>query len=1178
MGARSGSHPTDATLQALAEGRLTDAAARQLTEHLDVCPECRARAGSLTDNRAGGQGNDSRPPSAPAALKAAPPAGVPRELADLAGYEVVRELGRGGMGVVYLARNKMMDRLEVLKMVSKAQVGRPEAIERFLQEIRSAARLIHPNVATAFSVHALGDLLVLAMEYVDGDDLAKVVRLRGALPVANACYCIYQAAMGLQRGHEAGMVHRDIKPGNLLLTRQGKRDVVKIVDFGLAKAKTEVPEDRDLTGTNQMMGTPGYTAPEQLLDAKSADIRADVYSLGCTLYCLLTGSRAFQGNSVYQVLLEQEKGQVIPLREYRSDLPDGLQEVVSRMMAKEPADRFQTPADVARALAPFFKMGLRESLLPAGGSPDARPAAETIGSLQSADTLPPKEPGPHPRQPLPGPIPVTGQSPAGSSAAAESSVVVCPQCAAVLSVRAGLLGKRVKCKKCTTVFVANAGAPPAGEVVTPSEPISRAESVPPGPRTAPRITDLPTVLPGAGGPRPGTQVARPAAQEDDPIFEAEPESGPPGGISAWNWVALAGAAVVVFTLVGAVTALLVNPSLLDGFRAAGQSATASAAPKPQKDNTESEKASKKGGRPDPEKNPNAPQPVADNRKQKAAPPARPNEAEKPPAPAPRPPAAPTPAQLAALRGTDLGACRNAFEEVAAMGNSEARIAVPALLEAAGRSDPGLRTAIIGKLQQIGPPHDKDFECLQKAILLNCAPAKMYAIQQLEVMGNFDPATRAEALVEGLRESNAQEVRLAAEAALAKLGAPAKGAALKPLLRAADDRDDDVSRKALDALVAFRPFNSAIDLDALVQACNDRTARVEVRCFAAKQLGELGKAADRAAPDLRRVLQEEPDAKTAALKSETLTTLSLIGNKDLRTMRALVELANSDREQRVVRLAALDTVIKLDASAVSVDDLLRLMPQQGSEQNKEVSEMAAALLDKRIEALHANQLTELLPLLKHKDPGLVMKALVAVGNRKQAAGIASEVARLASDSGETSVRAAALDALQASGPSLGTDAKAVGGQLLKSFRDKSIPPDEKLKMAFAIAAIQPTDSAVAKAIVPRLLEELQSHGAVHPDDKVREKVVRILEGYGQPAVNEVIKGIDSILDGSNPHHSERTNSRRELYSVLARMGKRLKSEENQKEVERLMLRERKGGNKDSPLRNEMYEALKGMQPN
>src|SRR5262249_11486156 len=137
---------------------------------------------------------------------------VPPELADLQGYEILRELGRGGMGVVYLAHNKLINRPEVLKVMSKALVGHPEAVERFLREIRSAGQLIHANVATTFSAYQLGELLVFAMEFIEGDDLAKVVRERGPLPVPNACYCVHQAATALQRGFELGMVHRDIKP------------------------------------------------------------------------------------------------------------------------------------------------------------------------------------------------------------------------------------------------------------------------------------------------------------------------------------------------------------------------------------------------------------------------------------------------------------------------------------------------------------------------------------------------------------------------------------------------------------------------------------------------------------------------------------------------------------------------------------------------------------------------------------------------------------------------------------------------------------------------------------------------------------------------------------------------------------------------------------------------------
>jgi serine/threonine protein kinase len=1174
MDARSGSHPTDAMLRAYAGGRLADSAARQLMEHLGQCAECGRRLASLSNDSSGGKVGDSgpadHPEGNPVAFKATPPAGVPKELAELTSYEVVRELGRGGMGVVYLARNKLMDRLEVLKMVNKAQVGRPEAIERFLQEIRTAARLIHPNVATAFSVHALGDLLVLAMEYVEGEDLAKVVRLRGALPVANACYYIYQAALGLQRGHESGMVHRDIKPGNLLLTKQGKRDVVKIVDFGLAKAKTEMPEDRDLTGTNQMMGTPGYTAPEQLLDAKSADIRADVYSLGCTLYCLLTGSRAFQGNSIYQVLLEQEKGLVPPLREYRPDLPDGLQEVVSRMMAKEPADRFQTPADLARALVPFFKTGLRESVLTAGESPAVRPTGETIGGQQPTDTLPPKEPGSRPPQSPVGSTAVAGRSPADSSAAAESAIVVCPRCAANLNVRAGLLGKRVKCKKCATVFVAIAGngATREGEVLPPGERISRAETVPPGPRSAPPVTDLPTLTPNtsAGAQRPTELQER----ERLPVFEPED----PGGSRVGKWIVIAAAAVVVLAVAGLGTMFVVNPSFADRLRSSGGPATVSDSAKRQSDTTPPiPSASKANRRTDREAKQ---EPVAATRQEKAPPP----DAPPPPAkPAPPAPAGPTKEQLAALRGMDLEACRNAFDAVATMRNDKARIATPALLEAVGHhSDPGLRTAIVDRLRQIGPPADKDFNCLEQALRLNYDPAKRYAIQQLEDMGGFDPAARAAVLVEGLKDSNSREIRIATEKALAKLGRPAKRDAFKPLLTAAADRDDDISRAAVDAIGNLGPLNSAEDLDVLLRSFNDSGARVEVRCFAVKKLGEMGKAADRAVPDLRRVLEDDRESKGTTLKSDTLAALTLIGNKDPATVKALAELVDSSRQESAVRLEALDALTKLDQSALSIVELLKLVVQQGPEQNKEVSDKAESLLDKRIESLRPNELTELLPLLKHKNTRFVLKALAAVGSKKQASGIAAEVANLTSPANEPSIRAAALDALESTGSALGADAKPVARKVLDSFNEKTTPEDEKLKLAFTIAAIQPGDAEVAKAIVPRLLDELQWHGRERPDEKVREKVVRILDAYGQPAVAEVVKRIDRILDGSGPHHPERVSSRRELYNVLAHMGNRLKSDENYQELDRLRTREQKSGNKDITLRDDLYKALGAMKPN
>jgi serine/threonine protein kinase len=300
---------------------------------------------------------------------------VPPELAALQGYEIVKELGRGGMGVVYLARNRLMGRLEVLKVMNKALVGQPAAVDRFLQEIQSAARLNHPNVVTAHSAHQVGDLLVLAMEFVEGQDLAKVVRDRGPLPVAYACYCVHQATVALQRGHELELVHRDIKPSNLLLANQGKRSIVKVIDFGLAKAKSEVTHDQELTPMNAMMGTPGYCAPEQVLDAKSADERSDIYSLGCTLYYLLAGHPPFRGGTIGAVIVAQQAGAIRPLREVRPAVPEELAAVVARMMAADPKDRYQETSEVAAAIVPFIKQVPR-------GSPSS--SEESVSNVSSS--------------------------------------------------------------------------------------------------------------------------------------------------------------------------------------------------------------------------------------------------------------------------------------------------------------------------------------------------------------------------------------------------------------------------------------------------------------------------------------------------------------------------------------------------------------------------------------------------------------------------------------------------------------------------------------------------------------------------------------------------------------------------------------------------------------------------
>ncbi len=232
----------------------------------------------------------------------APATVPPADLANHPDYRIKREIGRGGMGVVYLTENRLTGRDEVLKMMAQPLAGCPEELERFLREIRAVAKLRHPNIVTAYHAFRLGDRLVFVMEHVEGLDLSRMVKARGPIPVANAGSYAYQAALALQHAHEHGMVHRDIKPSNLMLTRQDDRALIKVLDFGLAKIPSDGMVDGSLTKGGQILGTPAYMAPEQIRDAHRADIRADIYSLGCTLYYLLTGTPPFRGDSFYEIL------------------------------------------------------------------------------------------------------------------------------------------------------------------------------------------------------------------------------------------------------------------------------------------------------------------------------------------------------------------------------------------------------------------------------------------------------------------------------------------------------------------------------------------------------------------------------------------------------------------------------------------------------------------------------------------------------------------------------------------------------------------------------------------------------------------------------------------------------------------------------------------------------------
>ena len=414
-------HPTDQVLNAYGLGKLDDSTAQSVDAHLSGCAECRRRVAEISSDTFLGRlrAAEVQPPANGSAvsmtgglslLEAAstaplplPADSLPPGFADHPDYEVLRELGRGGMGVVYLARNRLMGRMEVLKVVGGHLVSKPAILERFLREIRSAARLHHPNIVTAYTTLRVGESLVLAMEYVDGLDLARVVKARGPLPVSKACNYVHQAALGLQHAHSHGMVHRDIKPSNLMLARDGKHAVVKVLDFGLAKVSSEDQRDNALTREGQMLGTPDYIAPEQIRDAQSADIRADIYSLGCTFYCLLSGKPPFVGQHPWDVYQAHFSMAANPLNLVRPEVPVELAALVAKMMAKEPERRFQEPREVAHALKPFFKSDAATSAVSRANV--ETPGRTTTDPLTSqAGTMPPRSsrsvnPPPIPKQP-----------------------------------------------------------------------------------------------------------------------------------------------------------------------------------------------------------------------------------------------------------------------------------------------------------------------------------------------------------------------------------------------------------------------------------------------------------------------------------------------------------------------------------------------------------------------------------------------------------------------------------------------------------------------------------------------------------------------------------------------------------------------------------------------------------
>ena len=308
---------------------------------------------------------------------------------QLGDFELRKKLGKGGMGEVYLARQISLDRLVALKTLSKELAKKGDFVARFEREAKSMAKIDHPNVVKIYAVDSFKGIHFAAIEYIDGQSIQQWLEALGRFSIADAVHVTIICAEALKHAHAENMVHRDIKPDNILVTKKG---VVKVADFGLAKV---LDEDVSMTQSGTGLGTPLYMAPEQARSAKYVDQRCDIYALGATLYHMLTGKLPYTGNTALELIIAKEKGIYPNARKVRAEVSERLDLIVDKMMAKEPSHRYKSCDEVIRDL---FSLGVHsESLSFIGGAIDARGNAITGGATQlnslgpAASTLSPTQ-------------------------------------------------------------------------------------------------------------------------------------------------------------------------------------------------------------------------------------------------------------------------------------------------------------------------------------------------------------------------------------------------------------------------------------------------------------------------------------------------------------------------------------------------------------------------------------------------------------------------------------------------------------------------------------------------------------------------------------------------------------------------------------------------------------------
>jgi hypothetical protein len=404
--------PSPGVLEGLLAERLSGPERDSVETHVECCAPCQEHLARLSDRTlravAPPSGCRDEPDPEPdeaflRRLRAVPPPSVSRhhgplpsaageppfaagpgpeaawfENGRLGRYEVLGKLGERGMGAVFKARHAELGKVVALKVLPAGAMDEVR-VARFRNEIRAIGRLDHPNIVAAHDAGELGGVHFLVMDFVQGLDLARVLERHGRLSVPDACEAVRQAALGLQHAFERGLVHRDVKPSNLMLAPGGR---VQVLDLGLARSFAEAAADT-LTARGILLGTADYLAPEQWEHAHAADTRADIYSLGCTLYHLLAGRPPFAGERYYSVLQKMRahlETPPQPITQLRPEVPAGLAAVLDRMLAKDPARRFQSPAEVAEALRPFTSGADLAALLGADVAANA-PAADLAAGV-----------------------------------------------------------------------------------------------------------------------------------------------------------------------------------------------------------------------------------------------------------------------------------------------------------------------------------------------------------------------------------------------------------------------------------------------------------------------------------------------------------------------------------------------------------------------------------------------------------------------------------------------------------------------------------------------------------------------------------------------------------------------------------------------------------------------------